>query len=80
MPIDTHPELTEAQAALMGLARDFAQSRLAPGAAERDRSGAFPADLYKEAAEHGLLGVNLPERVLKNIFHVVLATDPAENK
>ena len=63
MPIDNHPEMSEAQAALMGLARDFAQSLLAPGAAERDRSGAFPADLYKEAAEHGLLGVNLPERL-----------------
>ncbi len=61
MPIDTHPELDESQAALRGLARDFAEGRLAPGAAERDRSCAFPGDIYREAAELGLIGVNIPE-------------------
>ena len=53
MPIDTHPELDEAQTALKGLARDFAEGRLAPGAAERDRNCAFPEDIYREAAGLG---------------------------
>ncbi len=61
MPVDTHPELNEAQAALRGLARDFAGKQLAPGAVERDRSGAFPADIYREAAGLGLIGVSIPE-------------------
>lgn len=63
MPIDTHSELSEAQAVLMGVSRDFALSRLAPGAADRDRCGNFSVDLYKEAGELGLLGVNLPLRI-----------------
>ena len=63
MPIDTLPELDEAQAALRSLARDFADKRLAPGAAERDRSCEFPADPYREAAELGLIGVNIPEHL-----------------
>ena len=61
MPIATHPELSEAQAALRGLARDFAEQKLAPGAAERDRTCEFPQELYREAAGLGLVGVDLPE-------------------
>jgi len=61
VPIATHPELSEAQAALRGLARDFAEQKLAPGAAERDRTCEFPQELYREAAGLGLVGVDLPE-------------------
>jgi len=61
VPIATHPELEGARAALRGLAREFAGDRLAPGAAERDRTGVFPWELYREAAGLGLVGVDLPE-------------------
>lgn len=62
MPISTHPELTEAEADIQEAARKFAQSRLAPGASERDKTCEFPASLFREAAGAGLVGVNLPER------------------
>jgi alkylation response protein AidB-like acyl-CoA dehydrogenase len=60
--IATHPELTDSQAALKELSKSFADSRLSPGAAERDRGGEFPAGIYREAAGHGLVGLNIPER------------------
>jgi hypothetical protein len=54
-------ELTETQALIRDTARGFAQERLAPGAAERDRTGAFPFGLLREMAALGLMGVNVPE-------------------
>ncbi len=62
MAIATHPELSETEGALRALARQFAEERLRPGAAERDRSGVFPQDLYREAADLGLIGVGAPKR------------------
>jgi len=53
-------QLTEAQALVRNTARTFARERVAPGARERDRAGAFPAELLREMAELGLLGVNVP--------------------
>ena len=53
-------ELSETQALVRNTARTFARERVAPGARERDRSGAFPAELLREMAELGLLGVNVP--------------------
>jgi len=52
--------LTEAQALVRNTARSFARERVAPGAHDRDRKETFPADLLKEMAELGLLGVNVP--------------------
>ncbi len=52
--------LTEAQALVRNTARSFARERVAPGARERDRTEAFPAELLREMAELGLLGVNVP--------------------
>ncbi len=52
--------LTETQALVRNTARTFARERVAPGARERDRTGAFPAELLREMAELGLLGVNVP--------------------
>ena len=43
--------------ALRDLVRRFAQDRIAPRAAEIDRSDAFPADLWPELGALGLLGV-----------------------
>ena len=63
LPVAARPELTEAEAALQAAAREFARSRLAPGALERDRSAEFPFDLYGEAAQEGFIGVKIPENL-----------------
>lgn len=41
-------------------ARDFARRRLAPGAAERDRSGRFPLEPLRDLAALGLLAMKVP--------------------
>lgn len=53
----TTTTLTAEQQEIRALARSFAQQEVAPGAAERDRTKAFPRDLYARAAELGLLGI-----------------------
>lgn len=53
--------LTEEQAMIRDMARQFARERLAPGAAERDRDSRFPADELREMGELGLLGMVVPE-------------------
>ena len=56
--MDLH--LTETQALIRNTARTFARERVAPGARERDRDGTFPAELLRQMADLGLLGVNVP--------------------
>ncbi|NNF07496.1 MAG: acyl-CoA dehydrogenase, partial [Candidatus Eisenbacteria bacterium] len=41
--------------------RDFADSEIAPRAAEIDRSDEFPHDVVKKMAENGLMGIPYPE-------------------
>ncbi|HLT78305.1 MAG TPA: acyl-CoA dehydrogenase family protein [Ferrovibrio sp.] len=53
--------LTEEQQMIRDMARDFARERLAPGAAERDRSGQPPLDLLREMGRLGLMGMGVPE-------------------
>lgn len=53
--------LDEQQEMVRDMVRSFAEERLRPGAAERDRSGAFPSDIFGEMAELGLLGMLVPE-------------------
>ncbi|MEA1673679.1 acyl-CoA dehydrogenase [Nitrospirillum sp. BR 11163] len=53
--------ITEEQAMVRDMARAFARERLAPGAAERDRTSAFPADELKAMGELGLMGMLVPE-------------------
>lgn len=53
--------LTEEQAMIRDMARQFARERLAPGAAERDRESRFPAAELREMGELGLLGMVVPE-------------------
>jgi isovaleryl-CoA dehydrogenase len=43
--------------ALRDTVRRFAQERIAPIAAETDKSNEFPAHLWKEMGELGLLGI-----------------------
>lgn len=56
-------ELTEEQQLIQAMAREFAQTRIAPIAAEIDREHRFPAELIPEMAELGLLGVPFPEEL-----------------
>lgn len=53
--------LSEEQAMIRDMARQFARERLAPGAAERDRDSRFPAEELREMGELGLLGMVVPE-------------------
>ncbi len=54
--------LSEEQTQIRDVARDFARERLAPFAAEWDRTHCFPAAAIKEMGELGFLGMLLPER------------------
>lgn len=53
--------LSEEQQMIRDSARTFARARLLPGAADRDRTSAFPRDALREAGEMGLLGMTVPE-------------------
>lgn len=52
--------LTEEQTLIAEAARDYAARRLAPGAAERDRTGRFPLEHVQELASLGLLAMKVP--------------------
>lgn len=53
--------LTEEQELLRGEIRRFAEERVLPGTAARDRAHEFPADLLAEMGEMGLLGMLIAE-------------------
>jgi butyryl-CoA dehydrogenase len=53
--------LTEAQQQIRDMARSFAAERLAPSAAERDRTSRFPKAELREMGELGFLGMLVPE-------------------
>ncbi|HYD64710.1 acyl-CoA dehydrogenase [Azospirillum sp.] len=53
--------LTEEQQMVRDMARAFARDRLAPTAAERDRTHAFPKDELAEMGKLGLMGMLVPE-------------------
>lgn len=52
--------LNPTQSLVQQTARDFANRRLRPIAAELDRQGRFPSELLVEMAGLGLMGVNIP--------------------
>ena len=54
-------QLTEEQAALQRMARDFAQREVLPKAAEIDREHRHPAELVARMADLGLLGIAVSE-------------------
>jgi alkylation response protein AidB-like acyl-CoA dehydrogenase len=55
-------DLSEDQELLRRTIREFAEGEIAPGAAERDELARFPAELIPKLAEHGLLGILVPEK------------------
>jgi alkylation response protein AidB-like acyl-CoA dehydrogenase len=55
-------ELGDDERALRKLVREFAETRVRPGAAERDRNAEFPTGPIEEMKGLGLLGMMIPER------------------
>ena len=53
--------LSEEQGMIRDMARDFAARELALNAAEWDRNGGFPNDIYKRMGALGLMGMMVPE-------------------
>lgn len=55
-------QLTKEQDMIRKVIRDFADAEVAPGANERDKTGAFPAEVFAKLAELGMLGLPFPEK------------------
>src|SRR5947209_649143 len=55
------PEIDDSKKMLIEQVRSFAQSEIAPKAKELDESGRFPAEIVKQLAEMGLMGMMAPE-------------------
>jgi alkylation response protein AidB-like acyl-CoA dehydrogenase len=51
---------TEDQLSIQSIARDFAQKRIAPVAAELDAKGQFPLENIQEMGQLGLMGIEVP--------------------
>jgi alkylation response protein AidB-like acyl-CoA dehydrogenase len=51
---------TEDQLSIQSIARDFAQKRILPVAAELDAKGEFPLDNIREMGQLGLMGIEVP--------------------
>lgn len=54
--------LTKEQSILQKMIRDFAEAEVAPGADERDRTGAFPEEIFTKLSKLGLMGLPFPEK------------------
>jgi acyl-CoA dehydrogenase len=52
--------LTAEQESVRDLARKFARTEMAPHAAECDKTGRFPEEIYRRAYELGLMNLNIP--------------------
>jgi len=52
---------TDDQLSIQSIARDFAQKRIAPVAAEFDAKGEFPLENIQEMGQLGLMGIEVPE-------------------
>ena len=55
-------QLTDEQSMIQAMAREFAQTHVAPIAAEIDRDARFPHETVKRMGELGLMGIAVPER------------------
>jgi alkylation response protein AidB-like acyl-CoA dehydrogenase len=55
-------KLTDEQSLIRDSVRDYVQNRIAPHAAEWDKSGHFPTEQLKEMGELGLFGMVIPEQ------------------
>ncbi|HZH60101.1 MAG TPA: acyl-CoA dehydrogenase [Metabacillus sp.] len=55
-------QLTKEQEMIRKLIRDFADAEVAPGADERDKTGAFPKQVFGKLADLGMMGLPFPEK------------------
>jgi len=53
-------KLTDEQLMIQAMVREFGRKVVAPGAAERDRTKEFPADILRKMGELGFLGMMIP--------------------
>lgn len=69
---------------ILGAVRDFLQAEVAPGAADRDRTGEFPLEIVKQLGELGVMGATVPEqyggaglsnRILARVLEEIGAVD-----
>ncbi len=76
-----HPALTEEHEAFRETMRRFVAKEIAPHATEWDEAGEFPREMYRKAAQAGLLGVGFPEEYggtrADLLMHVVLSEEVA---
>jgi butyryl-CoA dehydrogenase len=56
------PETDESKKLLIDQIRSFAQEKIAPHAKELDETGKFPAEIVRQLAEMGLMGMMVPEQ------------------
>ncbi len=71
-------ELTQDQQNLQAKVREFAQAEIAPRAEELDRTGEFPADLFKKLGDLGVMSIPFPEDLGGmglGVFDAVLALE-----
>jgi len=59
--VKSHPALTEEHEAFRDTVRRFVEREIMPHATAWDEAGEFPRELYRKAAQAGLLGVGYPE-------------------
>ena len=57
-----HFDLTTEQAMLQKMIREFSDEVVAPGAVERDKTKAFPVEIFKELSDMGIMGLPFPEQ------------------
>ncbi|WP_080845019.1 acyl-CoA dehydrogenase family protein [Cytobacillus gottheilii] len=53
--------LTSEQEMIYKTIKEFAEEEVAPGALERDKTKAFPKDIFKQLADLGMMGLPFPE-------------------
>ncbi|MGM0655025.1 MAG: acyl-CoA dehydrogenase family protein, partial [Thermodesulfobacteriota bacterium] len=54
-------KLTDEQVMIQNMVREFSRKVVAPTAAERDKTKAFPSDNLEQMGELGLMGMMVPE-------------------
>lgn len=54
-------DLTEEQQMIKKMIREFAIEEVAPGAIDRDRTKAFPLEIFKKLSKMGMMGLPFPE-------------------
>lgn len=55
--------LTDTQAAIQQMVRDFAQEQIRPRSADFEAARAYPPELFRQLADMGLMGMTAPESV-----------------